>query len=179
MPYYPIVSHLQPQGVTAFIAEPITIPVSYQPFEDLTYLTEQAEGNLVKIPGEDEVGTVSFYNQNQIPLPAVGSGFVVVAQLTVPIGYNGVIKKIENNLTGGGFVNGSGDVVWQILIDDVPIKNYDSILTERGDPNSPAGINSIAIYSGQTISYVVNHVSNPTLTGFTIAALVGYFFPQK
>ena len=178
MPYFPTISTLNPQSISISIDEPQVTPVSYQPFNDLTTLTEQLEGNKVKIPSEDEAGNVSFYYQNSILLPAVGSGFTPVTQFTVPIGFNGVLKKIENNLTGGGFVTGSGDVIWQILADDIPIKNYDSILTERGDPNNPAGVNSIPVYSGQTISYVVNHVNNPTLTGYTIAALVGYFFPQ-
>ena len=185
--YYPIINPSNPTTVLPAISTPVTVsstPASqvesgYQLFNDLTTLTEQ---NLKrtptnKPPGEDEYGNISFYNQNSIQLPAVGNGYVPVVQFTVPDGYNGVIKKIENNLTGGGFVDGSGDIIWQILLDDIPAKNYDTILTERGDPNAPVGISPIFIFSGQTISYVVNHLNNATLTGYTIAGLVGYFFP--
>ena len=59
------------------------------------------------------------------------------------------------------------------------IKNYDSIKTERGDPNIPRDVSPIKIYSGQTITFAIKHNSNPILAnGFIICTLAGYFYPN-
>src|SRR6185437_1643565 len=88
-------------------------------------------------------GSQSFYPELSIPIPIVGSGNITVLSFVVPIGYDGVINAINNNFTGGGFINGSGDLVWQILIDGRAVRNYDAILTERGVPGQAVDISPI------------------------------------
>jgi hypothetical protein len=124
-------------------------------------------------------GGISFSPQASIPIPSVGSGFVPVLTLVVPQGNDGVINRIHNNFTGGGFVEGSGDIVWQITINGRAVKNYDQILTEKGSTQWLQKIAPIRIYSGQTIQYLVNHVNNPLLSnGFIICGFSGYFYPN-
>lgn len=129
---------------------------------------------------ETNPGYQSFDEQASIAIPANPSGFVVVLAINVPDGFNGVITKYSCNFTGGGFIDGSGDLVWQILNNGKPIQNYDSILTERGDPNLPRDVSAINIYSSQVIQFVVNHAANPLLaSGYIICTLSGFYYPSS
>src|SRR4051812_16444114 len=53
-------------------------------------------------------------NDTVVPLPAVAASAVVVS-ITVPDGYDGVVNAWSWNFTGGGFDQGSGDIVVQML----------------------------------------------------------------
>src|SRR5579862_232102 len=69
-----------------------------------------------------------------VALPAIAAQANVI-QFQVPLGQNGVIQKIANNFVGGGWVEGSGAVVWQILVDGAPppgSANYDNIVDSLG-----------------------------------------------
>lgn len=125
-------------------------------------------------------GSQSFYPESSISIPAVGAGNVPVLSFIVPIGYDGAINAINNNFTGGGFVNGSGDLIWQILIDGRAVRNYDAILTERGLPGQAVDISPIQIFSGQLVEYVINHANNTLLAnGYIICAVKGFNYPSR
>ena len=122
-------------------------------------------------------GGVPFDAETSVALPVVG-GSATVVSLVVPDGYDGVINAYSWNFTGGGFVEGSGDLQAQLFRNSATIRNYDNILTEKGSPEIPRPISPLRIYSGQTISLVINHVANGLLAGNVIASLVGYFYPS-
>ena len=76
---------------------------------------------------------------NYVALPAIGS-IATILSYTVPIGRNGVIQKIANNFVGGGWVEGTGDVIWRILVDGAGIpgaNSYTNILGSLGSPGQP------------------------------------------
>lgn len=101
-----------------------------------------------------------------------------VLTLTVPTGLDGVIKKYSNNLTGGGFVNGSGDIIWRIRRNGRAIRNFDNILFESGTVDFPRELAAgIRIYSNDIITFTVEHVANAALAGNVICSFVGYFYP--
>lgn len=124
-------------------------------------------------------GFVSFDPQSSIVLPAAAAAETVVLTMDVPQGYDGVIKYISNNLTGGGFVQGSGDIVWRIREDGRPIRNFGNITSEKGSIARPRQVEGIRIYSAQRITYTVEHVANAALTGRTVCSLNGYFYPSR
>jgi hypothetical protein len=123
-------------------------------------------------------GYVPFAPGLSVALPAVGS-IATVVSLTVPDGFDGVVNYWSWNFTGGGFVQGSGDISVQILRNGAPVRNFDNVLLERGTIGIPCPISPIRIWSGQVISIVVNHVANALLNGFVIGNLTGYYYPSQ
>lgn len=124
-------------------------------------------------------GFSAFDYPGAIVCPNVGVTAIIFA-FTVPEGYDGVIKRLSHNYTGGGFVQGSGDFIWSITIDSRPAKNYNNMVTEYGTTQIARETDGIQIYSGQTIAYQVNHVSNPAfgVGTYLIATLAGYYYPR-
>jgi len=113
-------------------------------------------------------------------LPAVGNT-VTILTITVPIGRNGIINKVACNYVGGGWVEGSGDVVWRILVDAAPppgATSYDAILGSLGSPAQPTGIAGFRIFENQVLQLVAfNNAVVPA--GQRVGGrLMGYFYPR-
>jgi hypothetical protein len=93
---------------------------------------------------------------NYVLVPAIGSTVVIISYV-VPPGRNGVINKVANNFVGGGWVEGTGDIVWRILVDGTPppgATSYDSILASLGNPASPTGVAGFRIFENQLLTLV-------------------------
>jgi hypothetical protein len=135
----------------------------------------------IKRPWIDEPdGAVPFDPEIAVALPpaaTIPTQYVIVT-LTVPQGYDGVIKGFNWNFTGGGFVQGDGSLQAQILRNGVPVRNYDNILTERGTYQTARPISPLRIYSLDVIQLVVNHLANGLLSGNLLGGFVGYFYPS-
>ncbi len=130
---------------------------------------------------EPSHGFIEFSPLDSLALPAVGAADATVVTMPVPEGYDGIIKYIVNTFEGGGFVSGSGDILWRITADGRPVRNFSAINSRRGTTSEQWKlVAGIRIFSGQTIEYVVNHAANPALTGAdTICGFTGYFYPIK
>jgi hypothetical protein len=116
-----------------------------------------------------------------IATPAAGTSAAALT-VRVPNGYSGVIRRLSHNYTGGGFVPGSGDLTWRILVDGRAVKNYDAINVEFGNPNSPRECFGIRLRSGQTVTYQVAHDAAsglPVLGTSIVVFLTGYFWPER
>jgi len=124
-------------------------------------------------------GLIPFDEQQAVPLPnlVLPSGNTEVVAHVVPDGYDGVINAYSWNFTGGGFTEGSGDLIVQLLRDGIPIRNYENITVEKGTIATARPISPLRIYSKQRISLVINHVANPLLNGNVNGSLVGYDYP--
>jgi len=116
----------------------------------------------------------------QILLPAIGLTQVIVS-FTCPRRQNGEIEFIANDFVGGGWSPGSGELIWQLLIDGVPVQGYDAILDSMGTNNSPGwlGKGAVQFSEGQLIQLQCRNVSvivnQQVLTGM----LRGTFFPLE
>jgi len=132
---------------------------------------------------------INWENLDQIAyaaLPAIGST-VTIIQFTVPLGRNGVIKKLANNFVGGGWVEGSGDVLWRILVDGAPppgATSYKAIVASLGSPANPVEIAGFRVFENQTVTLVgLNNPAGPS-GGVIVAGqrlggrLVGYLYPR-
>lgn len=120
------------------------------------------------------------------PVPAIGATVTVLTYI-VPIGRNGIINKVANNFVGGGWVAGTADLVWRILIDNAPppgATSYNFIVDSLGSPAQPVGISGFRIFENQTVTVVL--FNNPggvqggvipagQLTG---ARLLGHLYPR-
>jgi hypothetical protein len=94
---------------------------------------------------------------NYALLPAIGSTATIISFI-VPPGRNGIVNKVACNFVGGGWVEGTGDIVWRILIDGTPppgATDYDTILASLGGPAQPTGIAGFRIYENQTLTLVI------------------------
>lgn len=130
--------------------------------------------------GDFPIGHIPFDTVGTVALPALAGDTDIpfVPQVIVPNGFDGVITSYSLNFRGGGFVDGSGDIVWKLLRNGQPIRNFERIISERGSVTSQRSVNNIRIYSGDTITAIVNHVANGVLNGSVIASLTGHFYPQ-
>jgi len=109
-------------------------------------------------------------------IPALGAQLVIL-EFTVPQGSNGSIKWIGNNYVGAGFTEGSGALVWQILADGQPIRNFENIIGSLGNPASPSETAPIRIYEGQLIQLVCTNVSVPVSGQLLGGRLSGWYYP--
>lgn len=116
-----------------------------------------------------------------VALPAVGANAAVI-QFTVPLGRHGIIKKIANNLVGGGWTEGSGSVVWQILIDGAPppgANSYNNILDSLGSPANPVEIAGFRIFENQVVTLVVQNVALAVAGQLVGGRFIGYLYPRE
>lgn len=131
-----------------------------------------------KRPWIDEPdGSVPFDQQNGLALGVVGTVQVVLS-LLVPVGMDGVIKFLSNNVAFP-FNEFSGDLQWQIKRNGAAIRNFDNILNQKGSIQQPRAVSPIRIYSGDLVTYVITHIANPALNGQVICSLNGYFYPSQ
>ena len=116
-----------------------------------------------------------------VNLPAIAAQANVIS-FQVPIGRNGIINKVANNFVGGGWVEGSGAVTWQILVDNAPppgATNYDLILASLGSPANPVGIAGFRIYENQVLTLVVKNASVVVAGQLSGGRLLGYLYPRE
>lgn len=111
-----------------------------------------------------------------------GATQAVIISFTVPIGRNGIIRKIANNYVGGGWVEGSGAVIWKILVDNGPIpgaSSYSSIPASLGSPANPVEIAGFRIFENQTITLIAINVGVAVAGQLVGGRLVGYLYPRE
>ena len=93
---------------------------------------------------------------NYALVPAIGSSATIITYV-VPPGRNGVINKIACNFVGGGWTEGSGDILWRVLVDGTPppgATSYNAILASLGSPASPTGVAGFRIFENQVLTLV-------------------------
>lgn len=122
----------------------------------------------------------SFSPAATVALPAVGATSTIV-QFTVPKGRSGVIDRIANQLlAGGGWVDGNGDLVWQIVINGVPVKNYEAIVAQLGLVQAPSEIAPIRLRENDVVKLTVTNVALGVVGGQLIGGrLGGWYYPKE
>lgn len=118
---------------------------------------------------------------NYVLLPAIAANVVIVS-FQVPTGRNGVIKKIANNFVGGGWVEGTGAVIWRILVDGATppgANSYDNILASLGSPANPVEISGFRIFENQVVTVEATNVSVVVAGQLVGARIVGWLYPRE
>lgn len=130
-------------------------------------------------------GGFPFSSNGTINTPAIGVGWTDVIgpagqyQFQVPNGYDGVIKTLTCFYNGGGFVSGSGALIWRILQDGQAVRNYDNILVQLGVQPFPGNTEGIRVYSNQTIQFQVSNVSLVGAGTQIFCFFGGWYYPSK
>jgi hypothetical protein len=130
---------------------------------------------------DEPPGSVPFDYQKALAVPpSAGFGIIVpVVQFTVPIGLDGIIRWISNNVVNGSEPFVPGALVWSILINGRAVPNFEMIMNEKGTVAQGRVISPIRIFAGDVVSYTVQAMAGTTLTGQTVCSLTGYYFPAK
>lgn len=118
---------------------------------------------------------------NYTNLPAIGAEAVILT-FQVPSGRNGIINKVACNFVGGGWVEGSGAVLWRILVDQgTPpgANSYEAILASLGSPAQPVGIAGFRIFENQVVTVEIFNVSVVVSGQLAGARLCGYLYPRE
>lgn len=137
-------------------------------------------GDLVSLPAWHSPipGSFWFDQVGAAAIPPNGSAnAVVVAAQTIPSGYSAIVKRLANIAQYGGFVDASGWLIWQILIDDYAVNNYQAITAQLALINNPAET-FIEVPGGSTVSWVVQSaVQAPPGGAQTVCRLSGWYWP--
>ena len=124
----------------------------------------------------------SFHYGGWIPTPfATGDDSLdgtAIVSFSVPPGHNGVINRIANQAITGGFVDGSGDLIWRILENGQAVPNYEEILGSIGVVANPAEVAPIFITENNLVVLSVDNVA--LAAGSKIQGLLGgWFYPKE
>jgi len=138
----------------------------------------------IQMPG----GGQPYFNQKAIVCPANdGLDHTVLSFLMAP-GWDGIIDKLANFYTGPGFIIGSGDLTWRVERNGQAVKGFEQIVSGLGQYGQGGmvplnlDVSPIRIFSGETISYVVNHATTSGLpfgVGVNIFCVIGGYFYSK
>lgn len=125
------------------------------------------------IPGSQWFDAVGL-----VDVPANGAAAVTVVSQTMPSGYTGIVKKIANEALYGGFVDGSGWLIWQIFVDSNAVMNYQDITAQLGALSNPSDT-FIEVPSGSTVSWLIQSAMQPPPSGAqTLCRLSGWYWPS-
>lgn len=131
--------------------------------------------NFMPAGGED------FEAAAYVALPAIGASAVVVS-VPIPEGRMAMLKRLANVFVGGGFQEGQGGVVWQLLLDGTNPNNpvvapfFDNIVASLGSVAAPSTIDGIRVKEGNLLQLIVKNVSVVVSGQFVGGRLGGYFY---
>ena len=116
---------------------------------------------------------------------------VVVLQMKVPIGYDGVISDVVCGFSGAGFVEGSGDITWRLAADYLPVgglqtggrylRDMGNIQTSLGSLTQPSPVprGGLRIYSGDEVTFYCNiAVAAVVANGNILTSIGGWVYPR-
>jgi len=122
------------------------------------------------------------------PLSAFESGGaftgtdVTLGFFRVPLGYNGVIKKVVFGFTGDGHQEGSGDIVWRLQYGQRFARNFGDVLNSYGSLETALLVQDqhIDIISGQNVLLIANVPATSTISnGEIFGGVFGWFWPVR
>jgi hypothetical protein len=160
----------------------IVAPPCPAPGQDLSGQALPAEVRITSLPPWifPHANSIHYDSAADILIPAVGVEAPIV-QFTVPKGQNGVIKTIANALIGGGFTDGSGDLVWRILQNNQAVRGKENMLNSLGSVANPSQIGGggfIRILENDLIQLTVLNVAVPPAGQLIAGRLSGWFYPK-
>lgn len=135
----------------------------------------------IAMPASGEI----FFPAAFITIPAVGQTLPIV-KFQVPAGRSGVINRLANEVVGAGggggagWVNGSGQLVWQILINGAVVKNCENIVAQLGTVAAPSEIPFIRLRENDLVQLTVTNVSiNPPAGQRIGGRMQGWYYPKE
>ena len=116
-----------------------------------------------------------------VAYPLAGAAAVDVYALTVPAGLNAVIRQLAIVNTGGNQIDGTGQVVWRILVNHAGLRGYNNIQSQIGQMDLPVPTYIPLIegdYLEVTVQVPAGQQDMPA-GSFTACRLVGWYYPSS
>jgi hypothetical protein len=95
---------------------------------------------LSKRPGDARTFILTPQGAGFPNYPAPGAAALNVIMYTVPQGQNAVIEKLAIVHFGGGAPDGTGNVIWRVLINDAAYEGLDSLNSQVGTFATPVEV---------------------------------------
>lgn len=141
--------------------------------EKLTLWFPPADSSPFTTTSPDGTGTSGGF----LPYPAPGSGQLVILAKTVDQGKLCVIRKMSIFNQGANPPDGSGNVIWRVLINGAAVKGMNAMLSQYGAGQTPQDCQIIAS-DGDVIQVTVEvPAGKVTPPGTTGARWDGYTCP--
>lgn len=126
------------------------------------------------------MNSIAFDNAGDIVLPAIGVESTIFT-FQVPKGLNGVMKEIANAYIGGGFTDGSGQIIWRILQNNVAMRGKEALINSLGSVAAPSRIGGggfIRILENDIIAMTVLNTAIVPAGQIIAGRLSGWFYPK-
>jgi hypothetical protein len=125
---------------------------------------------------------ICFHKPGVVAIPPTGDSATVV-QLVIPPGKNAVVWQIANNFIGGGFLDGSGEISWQIFRDPLfrrAIFGFDNILSLLGTTQVPVKLSApIRLFEKEVITLRVTNNTILAPTQLSTGLLGGWMYDKR
>jgi hypothetical protein len=89
-----------------------------------------------------------------VAYPAPGAAAVSLLSYTVPVGMNAMLTFMAIFNLGPAFVNGSGNVIWRVLINQAGVKGFENLQSQFGTDGLPLPV-AIPLIENDTIQVTV------------------------
>jgi len=116
---------------------------------------------------------------NAIIIPAIGAGFTDIVRVQVDRGKNGVIKWFANQFVGNGFQDGSGSLIWRLLIDGKTVPGFESILVSLGTNQAPREIAPVRLLNARLVELQVSNLAIVPAGQIIEGSIAGWLYPEK
>jgi len=133
---------------------------------------------------EPPAGAERFQQVGVLPLPALEGVDFLVLSWQMPTAYDGVITTMSNLFTGAGFVNGSGDLIWRVMLDNQWVTDLQAIDITVGRPSMPLQLKGAGYrtQTHQTFRYFVRlgagALGRLDPAGNVICGMFGWLYPR-
>jgi hypothetical protein len=122
-------------------------------------------------------GSIWFDAVGLAAIPALGQPAATVVSQTIPTGYSGLVWMLANVAQYGGFTDGLGWLIWQILNGSNAVQNYQNVIAQLGALDAPQRT-FIEVPGGNTVSWTVQSaVQAPPSGAQTLCRLTGWYWP--
>lgn len=109
--------------------------------------------------------------------PAPGTGPITVISYQVPPGMFAVIAYLAIVHIGGGFVDGTGSVIWRVLVNGAGVKGLEALSSQLGAYNNP-NIVQIVLMENDIIQVTAEvPAGEAAMIGTTAARFHGFAVP--
>ena len=116
---------------------------------------------------------------------------VVILQMPVPLGYDGVISDVVMSFTGQGFDEGSGEITWRLAATYLPVgglqtggrylRDMGNVTSSIGSLTQPSPVprGGLRVYSGDLVTMLCSIASTATVSnGVIVGSIAGWVWPR-
>ncbi|HEV2225127.1 MAG TPA: hypothetical protein VGR84_19195 [Candidatus Acidoferrales bacterium] len=124
-----------------------------------------------------------FNLSGTIRMPALGVTATIVS-IVAGVGRSGVINRLANQVIGGGWTDGDGNLVFQITRNGIPERDQQDLLSSLGEVIEPSPFGPLRMTENDVIALTVFNNNVPPAIGVPPAGqlvkgrLDGWFYPK-